>query len=321
MSLSDRKLPDCWGHRGASASYPENTLASFEAAMRDGAEGIESDVHVSADDVVVMFHDPALNRTTDSTGNIKERNWYGEDGMEHVRTVKEPKQAIPTFAETPENQHVKFNVDVKVQNDPERLFKLMHEVISAQPAWETALAPRILLGLWHPAFLAPAKRWLSYCRRAHIGCSVAIARRWFWEDCEAFSMAFQSLATLDGARFRKECKAAGKKVMVWTVNEPIEMMEAARWEVDAILTDVTKTWLNLRADLKADYDKTGSRFGRTFLWTRWGYYSPAVNARGRLVQYNLESIAGPFNSAVVLDVKPEAAVGLERKSITVQAAA
>jgi phosphatidylglycerol phospholipase C len=34
------------------------------------------------------------------TGLIKERNWYGEDGLEHVRTIKEPKQGIPTFAET-----------------------------------------------------------------------------------------------------------------------------------------------------------------------------------------------------------------------------
>jgi glycerophosphoryl diester phosphodiesterase len=95
---------------------------------------------VSADDVVVMFHDPgepvvrlaciglltpglspiALERTTDSTGNyhgqrqepgwyhtdsitsgqIKEREWHGETGMQHVRTIKEPRQTIPTFAET-----------------------------------------------------------------------------------------------------------------------------------------------------------------------------------------------------------------------------
>lgn len=33
-------------------------------------------------------------------GNIRDRNWYGPDGMEHLRTTKEPKQAIPTFAET-----------------------------------------------------------------------------------------------------------------------------------------------------------------------------------------------------------------------------
>ena len=51
--------------------------------------------------------------------------------MQHLFTVKEPKQHIPTFVETvallmkPENQHVKFNVDVKIQNDPARLFSLM----------------------------------------------------------------------------------------------------------------------------------------------------------------------------------------------------
>jgi phosphatidylglycerol phospholipase C len=33
-------------------------------------------------------------------GLIRERNWYGTDGMEHVRTIKEPKQAVPTFTET-----------------------------------------------------------------------------------------------------------------------------------------------------------------------------------------------------------------------------
>ena len=98
-----------------------------------------SDVHVSADDVVVMFHDPgerhpliflslfgntlqrarneALERTTGSKGTscaikarsmsdqwssglIRERNWYGKDGMQHLRIKREPERSIPTFAET-----------------------------------------------------------------------------------------------------------------------------------------------------------------------------------------------------------------------------
>jgi hypothetical protein len=64
-------------HNQASARFPENTLASFEAAIRDGAEGLESgepavifliatecsasavDVHVSTDDIIIMFHDPS----------------------------------------------------------------------------------------------------------------------------------------------------------------------------------------------------------------------------------------------------------------------
>ncbi|KAF9448994.1 PLC-like phosphodiesterase [Macrolepiota fuliginosa MF-IS2] len=226
-----RILPDCWGHRGASARFPENTLASFEAAIRDGAEGIESDVHTSKDNVVLMFHDPDLRRTTNSTGWIKERNWFGEDGMQHVRTIKEPQQPIPTFAETiellmkPENRHVKFNVDVKIWNDPEKLFNLLHEIISSQPSWEMILAPRILLGLWHPKFVRAAKKILPYCRRSYLGVSPYLARKYFWDDCDAFSVAFAALTSAEGERFREECKKAGKYLMVWTVNDPARMVE------------------------------------------------------------------------------------------------
>ncbi|KNZ78608.1 hypothetical protein J132_11049 [Termitomyces sp. J132] len=272
----ERVLPECWGHRGASARFPENTLASFEAAIRDGSEGIESDVHVSADNVVVMFHDPVLERTTNGKGQIKELNWYGEDGMQHLRTIKSPRQAIPTFAETitllmrPENRHAKFNVDVKVQNDPERLFRLMHEIISAQADWETVLAPRILLGLWHPRFIAYAKTQLPYCQRSFIGVSLYIARKYFWKDCDTFSIAFGALTTTDGQR----------------------------WGVDAILTDETKVWLDLRAALKNDYEKIGSQYGRLFLWTTPMFYTPVIMAYGRSAQSYLERVAGPFEIEV-----------------------
>ncbi|KAJ7167693.1 PLC-like phosphodiesterase [Mycena filopes] len=309
-----RPLPDCWGHRGASARFPENTLASFEAAIRDGAEGIESGipsiiprtpyVHVSRDDVVVMFHDPDLKRTTNSQGQIREREWHGADGMEHVRTAKEPHQSIPTFAETisllmlPENQHVNFNVDVKVQNTPARLFALMHQVISAHPGWETLLAPRILLGLWHPSFLAPAKAQLPYCRRSYIGNCPAIARKYFWDECEVFSIAFAALTSADGQRFRQECKAGGKKVMVWTVNDPDHMMEAVRWEVDVILTDVTQTWLDLRKALQSDYDKITAQYSRFFLWTSLRFYAPTQFVRVIINRDRLERVAGPFDVKV-----------------------
>lgn len=41
--------------------------------------------------------------------------------------------------------------------------------------------------------------------------------------------------------------------MAWTVNAPIEMIEATRWGVDVILTDKTKTWLDLRETLRSTY--------------------------------------------------------------------
>ncbi|KAI0677253.1 PLC-like phosphodiesterase [Trametes maxima] len=305
-----KPMPECWGHRGASASFPENTLASFEAAIRDGAEGIESDVHVSVDDVVVMFHDPSVNRVTDGTGLIRERSWHGEGGLQQLRTVKEPKQSLATLEETvkllmrPENQHVKFNVDVKVQNTPARLFALMHNIISAQPDWETKLAPRILLGLWHPSFLPHAKAQLPYCRRSYIGSDIAVARKYFWDSCDVFSIKFSTLAMADGVKFRKDCKQAGKRVMAWTVNDPEHMVEAVRWGIDVIITDVTKTWLDLRSALEVDYDNIAAQHSRMFYWTALEFYSPIQFVVRRRDHLDLERYAGPFRKIDVAEALP-----------------
>lgn len=95
-------------------------------------------------------------------------------------------------------------MDVKVQNDPGRLFGLIHEIITAQPDWQSSLAPRIVLGLWHPRFIAFAKERLPYCRRSYIGRNPYIARKYFWNDCDAFSIRFSALTTADGEKYVSE---------------------------------------------------------------------------------------------------------------------
>ena len=61
------------GHRGAAGEAPENTLASFELAWRQGADGIEFDVQLSSDGVPMVIHDarlPAPLPGADGCGNI-----------------------------------------------------------------------------------------------------------------------------------------------------------------------------------------------------------------------------------------------------------
>jgi glycerophosphoryl diester phosphodiesterase len=55
-------------HRGASGLAPENTMAAFEEAAREGADAFELDVRLSADGVPVLLHDPTLDRTTGHAG-------------------------------------------------------------------------------------------------------------------------------------------------------------------------------------------------------------------------------------------------------------
>ena len=90
---------------------------------------------------------------------------------------------------------------MKVQNNPARLFELMHKIISAQPNWETDLAPRILVGLWHTTFIPHAKAYLPYCRRSYIGESIEIARKYFWDSVDVFSIKFAVLSTAEGEKY------------------------------------------------------------------------------------------------------------------------
>ncbi|HEV2801955.1 MAG TPA: glycerophosphodiester phosphodiesterase family protein [Pyrinomonadaceae bacterium] len=62
-ALSYTNFPLVIGHRGASAVAPENTLAAFERALDDGADGIEFDVRLARDGVPVVIHDATLKRT------------------------------------------------------------------------------------------------------------------------------------------------------------------------------------------------------------------------------------------------------------------
>jgi len=58
------------GHRGAKAYAPENTLLAFQKAIAFGVDGIELDVHLSADQEVVVIHDTTINRTTNQNGTV-----------------------------------------------------------------------------------------------------------------------------------------------------------------------------------------------------------------------------------------------------------
>jgi glycerophosphoryl diester phosphodiesterase len=63
-------LPLAIGHRGLSATFPENTVISFAAALAAGADGIEGDLHLTKDGQVVLMHDDTLDRTTNCTGRV-----------------------------------------------------------------------------------------------------------------------------------------------------------------------------------------------------------------------------------------------------------
>ncbi|WP_426451110.1 glycerophosphodiester phosphodiesterase [Paenibacillus sp. S-38] len=120
------------GHRGAAGEAPENTLASFALAVKQGADAVELDVHLSADGELIVCHDATVNRTTDGAGAIADLTaaqlrrldagrWFDEKyAGEPVPTLEE------VFRETPAG--VMINVEIKCPYSSRlqmRLFELL----------------------------------------------------------------------------------------------------------------------------------------------------------------------------------------------------
>jgi glycerophosphoryl diester phosphodiesterase len=93
-------------HRGNRVACPENTLAAFRRALADGADILETDLHVTADGHFVCIHDGTLDRTTNGCGLVAERSLadlkqfrahYGraEFEDEHVPTLAEVAALLP----------------------------------------------------------------------------------------------------------------------------------------------------------------------------------------------------------------------------------
>lgn len=86
-----------YAHRGASTYYPENTLSSFYAGVHMGATGIETDIHKTADGVLVLFHDDTLDRVTDGKGNISDYTYEQLTAFTVTNPAYARQDKIPTF--------------------------------------------------------------------------------------------------------------------------------------------------------------------------------------------------------------------------------
>src|SRR6266446_1501255 len=69
----DSSRPLVFAHRGGAALAPENTMAAFDNGLALGADGLELDVRLSHDGIVVVHHDRLLDRTTTLRGPVEER--------------------------------------------------------------------------------------------------------------------------------------------------------------------------------------------------------------------------------------------------------
>ncbi|ODN99117.1 hypothetical protein I350_07272 [Cryptococcus amylolentus CBS 6273] len=151
----------------------------------------------------------------------------------------------------------------------------MARIITSYKNHETDLSPRIILGLWHPLFIRPAVKYLPACRRFYIGFSIQVAKQYFWDTCEGFSISFPFLMGQEGQAFVKECREKGKEVTAWTVNDVSGMKAALSMGLKAVLTDEVGVFVNLKHKIAKNPESLQLQGLErwTFPWSNWKYYS------------------------------------------------
>src|SRR3972149_525582 len=116
--LSGFPIPAIFAHRGSSAHAPENTLAAFELALQQEADGIELDAKLSADQQEDIIHDQTVDRTTHGTGRVRDLSppaLRELDAGSHF-DVAFRGELIPTLAEVFEAVGKRTFINIELKN-------------------------------------------------------------------------------------------------------------------------------------------------------------------------------------------------------------
>ncbi len=240
--LFDASARPIIAHRGAAADAPENTLVAFELALAQGADALELDVHVTADDVAVVLHDPTLDRTTDRPGTVRTLKlgavqaadagyWFASDGGRSFpwrgRGVYVPTLAtvLERFADVP------LLIELKTAAAAPVVRRVLEHHGARTRCVVAALDAAALTGFPHPAFRRAGTRGAIARRWAASLVGVRLPRAGF--DVLAVPERWHGLP-IPTRRFVRSIECP---VHVWTVNDP----DAARrlWArgVAGIVTD------------------------------------------------------------------------------------
>ncbi|OYO22668.1 glycerophosphodiester phosphodiesterase [Enemella dayhoffiae] len=213
----------------------ENTAYAFEQAVRLGYRWLETDVHVTADGILIAFHDEQLDRVSDATGLIAELPWTE---LEQVRIGGEP---IPTLDELFERfPEVRFNIDLKA---PGAVLPLAR-TIAAHRAHD-----RVCVGSFSTERLARFRRQVGRSVATSVNpAGVAwsafapLLPRWTHDPGVAFQVPTTwpiagREVTIVTPGLIARAHAAGQQVHVWTIDDPAEMHRLIDLGVDGLVTD------------------------------------------------------------------------------------
>lgn len=238
--------PQVFAHRGGCDLGPENTLAAFDLGVAAGADGLELDVHLSADGVVVVHHDTTLDRTTGGAGPIAARTADElariDAGARFERDGRFPFRGqgigIPTLREVLRRYELPTIIEMKADSvdlgervvDEVRRADAVDRVCVAGFGSTAVRAARSALPGLASSACTPEVRWALY--RSWVGLPVRHTAYGGYQVPE-----FAGRTRVVSPRFVTHAHGADLRVQVWTVDEEADMERLLRWGVDALISN------------------------------------------------------------------------------------
>jgi glycerophosphoryl diester phosphodiesterase len=228
----DHPGPLAFAHRGGAGDWPENTMPAFEHAVGLGYRYLETDVHVTADGVLLAFHDDHLDRVTDRSGAIAALPWSEVakarvDGREPIPRLTDLLEAFP---------------DARINIDPKH-DAAVEPLIAAIRA--TGALDRVCVGAFSDRRIDRVRKALGPTLCTGLGpvqtAKLAAAARRL--PVSGFSAGAAQLPLRTGrvpvvsSRFVQAAHDRGIQVHVWTIDDAEVMRMLLDLGVDGIMTD------------------------------------------------------------------------------------
>jgi glycerophosphoryl diester phosphodiesterase len=209
------------GHRGSPLKAPENTLRSFVLAREEGADGIETDVHLARDGVPVVIHDATIDRTMPAHGPVHTMDWPALQRLSRSQ-LPSLEQAAAWAAGT----GAWMNVEIKATGAERNTLEVLQR---------TGGLDRIIISSFDPRTVAEVGRLAPEVRR------FLLLELW---DAPSITALAESGAQgvclcVDAATPANlaAIRARAMPVIVWTVDERDRMVELLRAGVDGLITN------------------------------------------------------------------------------------
>lgn len=234
-----------YAHRGASKYAPENTMPAFQLAYKQHADGIETDVQLTKDNVPVLIHDELLNRTTNGSGFVRDFTYQQlrelDAGLWHHHQFIGTR--IPRLDDLLKwNQDKQLRLNIELKNSKVYNTNLEEIVLKKIKAYRMEkLSVISTFSMKSIKILSESNSIVPY---AYLTSKYKAN---FIEKCKELRAAGIHIRyRLLNRRLYQQAINHELYVAVYTVNHPFTISRALQYPCDAIITDVPDRAIKIR---------------------------------------------------------------------------